>query len=169
MKFSLALASLCLSSLVAADFGFSYGSSQKVLDDKGEAVPGSNPLVHCKKEHSDDLLTLEHVNLTPNPPAPGQNLTIEAVGSISQDVGEGAYVLLTVKYGFIKLLTTKADLCEQVSNVDLKCPIKAGKTTITKDVEIPKQIPGGKYTVNADAYTADAKHIVCLEASVEFP
>lgn len=72
----------------------------------------------------------------------GANLTIEAVGTLLQDVGEGAYVDLQVKYGIIKLLTTQADLCEQVSNVDLKCPIKKGQVTITKDVEIPKQIPG---------------------------
>jgi hypothetical protein len=28
-----------------------------------------------------------------------------------------------------------------VSNVDLECPIEKGKITITKDVEIPKEIP----------------------------
>lgn len=70
MKFSLTLASLCLTSLVAADFGISFGGSQTVLDDKGEAIPGNNPLVHCKKEHSSNILVLDHVNLTPNPPTP---------------------------------------------------------------------------------------------------
>lgn len=54
---------------------------------------------------------------------------------------EGAYVVLQVKYGLIRLVNTEADLCEQVSNVDLTCPIKKGKTTIVKDVELPKEIP----------------------------
>ena len=58
-----------------------------------------------------------------------------------QDVEAGAYVILTVKYGLIKLVNQKADLCEQVGNVDLECPIKKGKTTITKDVELPNEIP----------------------------
>jgi hypothetical protein len=38
-------------------------------------------------------------------------------------------------------VNTEANLCEQVSNVDLTCPIKKGKTTIVKDVELPKEIP----------------------------
>ena len=33
------------------------------------------------------------------------------------------------------------DLCEKVEEVDLKCPLEAGKLTITKDVELPAQIP----------------------------
>lgn len=71
----------------------------------------------------------------------GANLTIEAVGTLLEEVGEGAYVVLQVKYGLIRLVNTEANLCEQVSNVDLSCPIKKGKTTITKDVALPKEIP----------------------------
>jgi hypothetical protein len=71
----------------------------------------------------------------------GQTLTIEAVGTLLEDVEDGAYVILQVKYGLIRLVNTQAKLCEQVSNVDLSCPIKKGKTTITKDVELPNEIP----------------------------
>jgi hypothetical protein len=67
MKFSLSLITLLLSSLVASEgLSFSF-SGQKPLGD-GAAVPGDNPLSYCKAEHGDDLLVLEHVNLTPNPP-----------------------------------------------------------------------------------------------------
>ena len=68
-------------------------------------------------------------------------MTIEAVGTLLEDIEDKAYVILQVKYGLIRLVNTQADLCEQVSNVDLECPIKKGKTTITKDVELPKEIP----------------------------
>lgn len=71
----------------------------------------------------------------------GQKLTIEAVGTLTKDVEKDAYVQLQVKYGLIRLVSTRADLCEQVSNVDMECPIKKGKVTITKDVELPKEIP----------------------------
>jgi hypothetical protein len=67
MKFSLSLITLLLSSLVASEgLSFSFGG-QKPLGD-GEAVPGDNPLTYCKAEHGDDILVLDHVNLTPNPP-----------------------------------------------------------------------------------------------------
>ena len=71
----------------------------------------------------------------------GKTLTIEAVGTFKEDIAEGAYVVLQVKYGLIKLLSTTADLCEQIKTVDMDCPIKKGETTITKEVELPAQIP----------------------------
>jgi len=95
-------------------------------------------------------------------------LTIKASGELLEQVEKGAYIILQVKYGLIRLVNTQADLCDQVSNVDLECPIKKGKTTITKDVELPKEIPPGTYSVFADAYTEGGKHIVCLEATVSF-
>jgi hypothetical protein len=71
----------------------------------------------------------------------GSTLSISATGTLSEDVGEGAYVVLQVKYGLIRLVNTQADLCEQVANVDLECPVKKGKVSITKDVQLPKEIP----------------------------
>ena len=71
----------------------------------------------------------------------GQKLTIEASGSLKEKVEKGAYVALQVKYGLIRLVSTKADLCEQVSNVAMDCPIEKGKIVITKDVDLPKEIP----------------------------
>lgn len=169
MKFSISVLTLLLSTLVASEGLSFFGGGQKVLGD-GAAVPGDNPLTYCKKDHDDDLLVLEKVNLSPNPPLKGDNLTIEAVGELLEDVGEGAYVVLQVKYGLIRLVNTEADLCDQVSNVDLECPIKKGLTKITKDIELPKEIPPGTYTVFADAYTArpESKKIICLEATVTF-
>ena len=71
----------------------------------------------------------------------GQTLSIKATGILKQDVAEGAYATIVVKYGLITLLKTTIDLCEEIQKVDLKCPLKAGKMTLTKDVELPKQIP----------------------------
>ena len=58
-----------------------------------------------------------------------------------ETIEDGAYVHLQVKYGVIRLITTKADLCEQLKNVDIECPIEEGPLTITKTVELPKEIP----------------------------
>ncbi|KAI9845280.1 MAG: Phosphatidylglycerol/phosphatidylinositol transfer protein [Thelocarpon superellum] len=146
-----------------------FGSQQTLhgIDDKLD-VPGDSPLQYCRQS-DDDILVIEHVNLSPNPPVPGQNLSIEAAGIFKKDVEEGAYVNLQVKYGLIRLVNTKADLCSQVEQVDLKCPIKKGETLLTKTVEIPKEVPPGKYTVLADVYTVDDEKITCLTAEVTFP
>lgn len=50
-------------------------------------------------------------------------------------------VEISVKYGLITLIKNKLDLCEHVSEIDLECPIDRGDFTITKVVDIPKQIP----------------------------
>lgn len=71
----------------------------------------------------------------------GTALVINASGTVSQTIEEGAYVALQVKYGLIRLISTKADLCEQVKNVDKECPIEAGALTFTKSVDLPKEIP----------------------------
>lgn len=56
-------------------------------------------------------------------------------------VEEGAIVLLEVKYGLITLLKQQVDLCEQVKNVDIECPLEKGDLTLSKDVDLPKEIP----------------------------
>ena len=70
----------------------------------------------------------------------GKTLTIEAKGNFTEEVKEGAYINLSVKYGLIRLINQRADLCEQMKNVDEDCPL-SGEKTITKDVDLPKEIP----------------------------
>jgi ML domain len=76
--------------------------------------------------------------------------------------------LLQVKYGMITLIKQEADLCDQIGNVDLSCPLKKGPMEFTKNVEIPAQVPKGKYTVMADVYTVDKEKVTCLESTVLF-
>jgi hypothetical protein len=168
MKFSATILTLLFSNLVASNGLSFFSGGQKTLEDKGGPVTGDSPLTYCQAQHDDDILVLDHVNLTPNPPTAGNTLTIEAVGTLLEPLEKDSYVILTVKYGLIKLVNTRQDLCAQVSNVDLECPVEKGKITIQKDVELPAEIPNGKYTVFADAYTRDNKKIICLEATVVF-
>lgn len=131
-------------------------------------VPGKSPIFQCEAA-SPQLLTLELVVIDPNPPVKGQNLTFVAKGVLAKEVGEGAYVDVDVRYGFIRLIHQRFDLCEEITKVDLECPIEKGKQVIKKRVEIPEEVPPGKYTVIAKAFTADDEFITCLGAVVEFP
>ncbi|KAE8377632.1 Phosphatidylglycerol/phosphatidylinositol transfer protein [Aspergillus bertholletiae] len=143
-------------------------SSQSPIQVQGKSVEGDNPLEYCT-DPSGDVLNIKSVNLSPNPPLPGKTLVIEASGTLREKIEDGAYVLLEVKYGLITLLKQKADLCEQLVNVDLECPLGPGDMALTKKVDLPKQIPPGKYNVHADVYTKDDKRITCLDAhNIEF-
>lgn len=103
-------------------------------------VPGRSPVEICSLP-SEDLLEIEYLDLTPNPPLAGQNLTMEAMGFLKTPIKEGAYANFEVKYGLIKLLSGTADLCEKAAEVDLECPIEEGELKVEKMVKLPSQIP----------------------------
>jgi hypothetical protein len=71
----------------------------------------------------------------------GKTLSIKASGNFKEKIEEGAKVHLQVKYGLITLINQENDLCDALSNVDLKCPLEKGEMSLTKDVDLPAQIP----------------------------
>jgi len=59
---------LLLAASASVQAGLMFGSNDEVtLFDDDLDIPGDNPLKHCK-EPKDDILTLENVDLAPNPP-----------------------------------------------------------------------------------------------------
>ncbi|KAI3318372.1 phosphatidylinositol transfer protein [Xylariaceae sp. AK1471] len=159
------IAALSASNLVSA--GSWFGTGDVSVKD-AERVPGDSPLQFCDTDHEQDTVHIEQVDLLPNPPETGAELVIRATGTVFEPIEEGAYVKLVVKYGLIRLISTTASLCDQIENVDLKCPIEKGVLSITKAVDIPKEVPPGTYNVFADVYNADDTPITCLQASVSF-
>lgn len=67
MKFTATFLALLFASLAASTSLF--GSSQTILADDDVDVPGENPLKFCQKNDY-YLLTIDFVDLTPNPPSP---------------------------------------------------------------------------------------------------
>ncbi|CAK9436359.1 uncharacterized protein LODBEIA_P09170 [Lodderomyces beijingensis] len=131
-------------------------------------VPGESPIEVCDADDA-QLLSLQEVVISPNPPQAGANLTFTARGTIDKTISDGAYVEVDVRYGFIRLIHQTYDLCEEITKVDLECPIEKGQQIISKVVEIPAEVPPGKYLVNARAYTKDDEYITCLTATIVFP
>ncbi|KAH7030856.1 ML domain-containing protein [Microdochium trichocladiopsis] len=131
-------------------------------------VPGDNPLQFCDADRSQDTVIIDNVDLAPNPPQAGTDLLIKASGTVLEPIEDGAYVELVVKYGLIRLISTTADFCEQLGNVDLECPIEKGKLEVVKSVEIPKEVPPGTYHVEAKVFNKDDTPITCLTATVKF-
>lgn len=168
MRFSTTTCVAALSATVVLAGSWFGSGSQDVIVNDANRVPGDSPLEFCDSDHSKDIVHIEQVDLLPNPPEAGGNLVIRATGTVFETIEDGAYVNLVVKYGLIRLVNTKADLCEQVSNVDLECPIEKGILSITKAVEIPKEVPPGTYNVHAEVVSVDGKPITCLQATVTF-
>jgi len=169
MKFTTALLPLLYITSAAGSSWLGGASNEQspTLLDADLNVPGDNPLSFCS-DPSKDILFIEKVDLDPNPPEAGKGLSISAKGNLTEKVEDGAKIHLQVKYGLITLINQEADLCEQVGQVDLECPLEPGELVLTKDVDLPAQIPPGKYTVLADVFTKDGDKITCLTATVLF-
>lgn len=103
MRFSAALTCLvaCAAPITAA--ALNGRSGVKAADDDDHKVPGESPLQLCPGEHDKDLIEIESVDLTPNPP--------KAYG--------GPFVLM---------MSNRADLCIVAMNSWLKPPasLKSG-------------------------------------------
>ncbi|ODA76211.1 hypothetical protein RJ55_08056 [Drechmeria coniospora] len=168
MKVSIALVylSACLAPAAALP-GVLPSTSSDVLANTGLKIPGDSPLNLCTGDHSKDIVVVDRVDLSPNPPSPGRALVIKASGTVKKTIEKGAYINVVVKLGLITLINKKLDLCEQLGNVNLQCPVQPGKLDITKSVDLPGAIPPGKYNVRADAYNANGEKMTCLSATLE--
>ncbi|KAG0053797.1 Phosphatidylglycerol/phosphatidylinositol transfer protein [Gryganskiella cystojenkinii] len=141
-------------------------SNAAVLPFPSFGPPPNATIVECGDDT--DLLKMDYYSLEPNPPQKGQNLTIEATATLSEDVVEGAKIFLVVKVGVIKLLTKELDFCEESVKVDKPCPLVAGPQSLSHTVELPKEIPPGKYVVNIKVKNPDDKQVTCLVATAVF-
>jgi hypothetical protein len=59
---------------------------------------------------------------------------------LSETVPNGTQIEVVVKYGVIQMIKKKFDFCEQVQEIDEKCPVAPGEKVFNKVVALPKEI-----------------------------
>ncbi|KAF9270298.1 hypothetical protein L218DRAFT_992931 [Marasmius fiardii PR-910] len=118
----------------------------------------------------DDVVQIKSIQVNPDPPQPGKELSVTVNGFASQTIEEGAYANVVVKLGLIKILTKQFNLCEEArkANASIQCPIQDGDHQVTQVVQLPKEIPRAKFKVNADGYTVDDENLFCVDLSIDF-
>ncbi|KAF8843992.1 hypothetical protein BDN67DRAFT_1008439 [Paxillus ammoniavirescens] len=119
---------------------------------------------------STDAIQLKSISLFPDPPKPGQDLTITVVGTAMETIEDGAYADVVVKLGLIKLLSKQFDVCQEArtANASVQCPVEKGDYTVVQTVSLPKEIPQAKFTVTVRGYTKDDEDMLCLDLKVDF-
>ncbi|POW18787.1 hypothetical protein PSHT_05381 [Puccinia striiformis] len=117
-----------------------------------------------------DPLTISSIKIDPSPPKAGQNLTVRATGTIRRLIEDGAYAVVTVKVGLVRLLQKTFDVCEELrkADVSLQCPMEPGDFDIAYEITLPKEIPPVTYRIDALAYTTDDDDMACANFSVDF-
>ncbi|KAF5359309.1 hypothetical protein D9756_003361 [Leucocoprinus leucothites] len=117
-----------------------------------------------------DPIQIESVEVTPNPPKPGGEITVKVNARATEVIEDGAYAHVTVKLGLIKLLTKEFDLCEEARKAELsvQCPVQPGHYTVEHKVTLPKEVPRAKFTVDVLGYTVDDDDLMCLKLVADF-
>ncbi|KAH0838365.1 hypothetical protein J3R83DRAFT_6645 [Lanmaoa asiatica] len=146
------------------------GSSaeQQVLSDTPVQLSDKWSYVDCGS--STDPVQIEWIVVSPDPPKPGEDLTVTVAGTAVETIEEGAYADVVVKLGLIKLLTKRFDVCEEAraANVSIQCPIEKGDYILEHTVALPKEIPQAKFAVNVRGYTTEDNNMLCLDLKVDF-
>ncbi|KAJ7635262.1 MD-2-related lipid-recognition domain-containing protein, partial [Roridomyces roridus] len=117
-----------------------------------------------------DAVQIQSISVSPDPPKIGEKLTVIIDAEVKEVIEEGANADVTVKFGRIKLPKTRFDLCEEArkANAMISCPVEPGVYQIVQSVDLPKEVPKAKYTIDVDAYTVTEHPMACLEFAVQF-
>jgi len=130
----------------------------------------SEKLVVVDCGQPEDAITIKSITVSPDPPQPGQNLTLTAVGTVNVVIEAGAYADVTVKLGLIKLIQKRFDVCEEAQNANasIQCPVQPGEYELVQTVALPKEIPPAKFSVSVRGFTADELDMVCMDLKIDF-
>lgn len=117
-----------------------------------------------------EAVVLQEINVKPDPPIAGQNLTVYAKGTVNADIEEGTFADVVVKLGFIRLLSKRFDVCQlaEENDAELKCPVKAGEYEMTHTVELPREIPPARFNVHVSGKTQADVDLMCMDLSIDF-
>ncbi|KAF8271402.1 ML domain-containing protein [Lactarius quietus] len=117
-----------------------------------------------------DAIQIDSITVSPDPPKPGQDLTVTVKAHAQERVQEGAYADVSVKLGLIKLLQKQFDLCEEArnANTSVQCPVEKGAYEVVHTVTLPKEVPRAKFTINVRGYTVDDDDLFCVDLKVDF-
>ncbi|EWC47212.1 hypothetical protein DRE_03331 [Drechslerella stenobrocha 248] len=154
---------------VASVAALAVDLQQTPLNPCKAVIPGGSPVCHCSLP-ADDLVQIQNIEITPNPPVAGDSLLLEASGVLHTTIQEGARLEVVVRLGYVILLRKTLDFCEEIvkADVDIACPVKEGPISISKSVDLPREIPPGTFVVTANLFNADDSLITCLAAKVAF-
>ncbi|KAI5453492.1 Phosphatidylglycerol/phosphatidylinositol transfer protein [Naganishia albida] len=139
-----------------------------VVEDDGMKTTASWSWTDCGL--ATDAVQIKEINVNPDPPSPGKNLTVNVKAEVLKTVEEGAWAHVVVKLGLIKLLQKDFDICEEARNANatVQCPIQPGSYDVNQTVELPREIPRAKFAVNVQAYDKDDEDLACVNLFVDF-
>ncbi|WFD42669.1 meiotic recombination [Malassezia psittaci] len=107
---------------------------------------------------------VESIELSPESPQRGRNLTVHGKATLASEADFGTYVDVSVRVGFLRVFSQRVDVCEALreNNAEVQCPAKPGHYDVTHTALLPSQIPPAKYNVHVEGRTHDDKPLTIM-------
>ncbi|KAL1727342.1 ML domain-containing protein [Schizophyllum commune] len=158
----LSLLALAAGSLALLGTASSLDVEQVRIQAGDVRIAGGWSYSDCGDETS--TVQLKSIEVSPDPPIPGQQLTM----TVKAD--EGAYADVAVKVGLIKLLQKRFDICEEARNANatVQCPVEKGEHTVVQTVQLPREIPPAMFKIDVLAWTHEDEDMACAKFEVDF-
>ncbi|KAI4528563.1 hypothetical protein K525DRAFT_183929 [Schizophyllum commune Loenen D] len=155
----------------------SYINAEQVRIQAGDVhIAGGWSYSDCGDETS--TVQLKSIDILPDPPIPGQQLTMTVKADVQETIQEGAYADVAVKVGLIKLLQKQFDICEEArvfkfsfarnANSTVQCPVAKGEHTVVQTVQLPREIPPAMFKIDVLAWTHEDENMACAKFEVDF-
>ncbi|KAL1677303.1 ML domain-containing protein [Schizophyllum commune] len=147
----------------------SYVNAEQVRIQAGDVhIAGGWSYSDCGDQTS--TVQLKSITISPDPPIPGQQLTMTVKADVQEIIQEGAYADVAVKVGLIKLLQKQFDICEEArkANSTVRCPVEKGEHTVVQTVQLPREIPPAMFKIDVLAWTHEDENMACAKFEVDF-
>ncbi|KAG5654096.1 Phosphatidylglycerol/phosphatidylinositol transfer protein [Sphagnurus paluster] len=134
-----------LLALSSAAISIANPVAQQVAMQSGDAPHTTDKWSYINCGLDTDSIQIKSIEVSPDPPQPGKDLTVKVTGTAIQTIEEGAYADVTVKLGLIKLINKRFDVCEEArnANASVQCPVEKGEYVVEHTVALPREIPRG--------------------------
>jgi hypothetical protein len=115
----------------------------------------SFPFSVCSGAPTD--LSIATVQVSPDPPVSGQNISVVADGTVDEQLQTGSLLVISVSYMGVDIFSENLPMQEVT-----KIPVGPGPITIFYAIVIPSGVPHGQYQLSLTFNDQSGTEITCI-------
>ncbi|KDQ11024.1 hypothetical protein BOTBODRAFT_177718 [Botryobasidium botryosum FD-172 SS1] len=118
-----------------------------------------------------DAFQIKSLNSTPADARPGDELTVDIVGTATKIIDNGTTLSVSVNSANnVHIFTKNFDFCSEAKkgNFNIQCPVQPGDVHFTHTFNLPSIIPASHYLLDVTGSTQDKTSFLCANLDVDF-